>query len=211
LDNSTEATENFFKSQFSDAVPLMPTLLHDFKQNPTASLVTVRCYPWSVTDKCCLFGDAAHAIVPFFGQGMNAAFEDCSVFYDCLEEYGTNWQKVFGKYQELRKNNTDAIADMAFENFIEMRDKVADPHFLFMKKVQSYLGNKFPDKFISRYELVSFSRIPYKDAQKFGEAVDRVTRELMDGKTDVSQIDLKLAEELIEKHLTPLQSFHANL
>jgi len=165
-------------------------------------LVTVRCYPWSIDSKCCLFGDAGHAIVPFFGQGMNAAFEDCNVFNQLLDEMGNNWTEVFEKFQSIRKPNTDAIADMALENFIEMRDRVADPEFLFNKKVQHLLGNEFPGRFNSRYELVSFSNLPYQEALRLGKIGDMITSELTkDSGGDINKIDLKKAKELIDKFL----------
>jgi len=191
----------FFKRDFPDSVPLMPNLLQDWKHNPTGSLVTVRCYPWSINDKICLFGDAAHAIVPFFGQGMNAAFEDCDIFNQLLDQYKGNWQTIFDKYQIARKINSEAIADMALENFVEMRDKVADPDFLFKKKVQHMLGNEFPGRFNSRYELVSFSNLPYREAFNLGQIGDMITDELIkDTNGDIKKIDMSKAKELIDKH-----------
>jgi len=191
-------------------VPLMPTLLHDFRSNPTSTLLTVRCFPWSVGGKACLFGDAAHAVVPFFGQGMNCAFEDCAVFDEVLEELGGrnfdgDWSIIFHRYENLRKENTDAIADMALENFIEMRDKVADPQFLFMQKVNRLLGLEFPGNFLSRYEMVSFTRLAYKQAKDRGAINDSIVRELMEGVSDIERIDLKRAKELVETRLPPVK------
>ncbi|PRP76542.1 2-polyprenyl-6-methoxyphenol hydroxylase-like oxidoreductase [Planoprotostelium fungivorum] len=165
LDRADDATlTQFFEEKFPDVVPLIPSLTHDFRNNPTSSLVTIKCWPWSVNGNICLLGDASHAIVPFFGQGMNAAFEDCLVFDRIKREEKGDWGQVFKKFQEERKRNTDAIAQMAEENHYEMRDKVGDHTFLWRKKVERLLGNKFPERFLSRYELVSFSLMPYKDA-----------------------------------------------
>src|SRR5712692_4517999 len=116
---------DFFREEFPDAVPLMPTLLNDFRANPTGSLVTIRCAPWSYKDKVALVGDAAHAVVPFYGQGMNAAFEDCVVLDECLSQFPQDRQRAFAEYLQRRKTNADALADLAVDNFIEMRDKTA--------------------------------------------------------------------------------------
>src|SRR5512140_146461 len=125
----------FFEEEFSDAVPLMPSLLDDFRNNPTGSLVTIRCAPWFYRDKVCLLGDAAHAVVPFYGQGMNAAFEDCVVLDECLDEFPHNRERAFSEYFSRRKENTDALADLAIGNFIEMRDKTASKAFRTKKKL----------------------------------------------------------------------------
>src|SRR5207237_6206664 len=125
----------FFQQQFPDAVPLLPALGRDFLGNPTGSLVTVRCSPWHVTGRVVLIGDACHAVVPFLGQGMNAAFEDCTVLMQCLERHGPDRGRALAEYERLRKEHTDALADMCVENFIEMRDKVASPIFRAGKKL----------------------------------------------------------------------------
>jgi kynurenine 3-monooxygenase len=136
---------------------------------------------------------------------MNAGFEDCSVFNDIMNEEenenAINWKRVFSKYQESRKTNADAIADMAIENFIEMRDLVADEKFLFKKQVQHRLGNTFPGKFMSRYEMVSFSNIPYRIAYELGLKTDMIVDELMKNASSIEEIDMQLAKELIDTHL----------
>lgn len=194
-----EAVQVFFDQHFSDAVPLIPDLIDDFFTNPTSSLVTIRCYPW-ISGQVALLGDAAHAIVPFFGQGMNAAFEDCTVLSECIDQYGPDWGKIFEVYQEKRKVNADAIADMALENFVEMRDTVADEKFLFRKKVEHLLGQNFGPYF-SRYELVSFSRVPYAEAYRRGQINLEILEKLIDGLTDLDEIDYKLAGQLINERL----------
>lgn len=205
LDSERSVLE-FFEMQFPDAVPLMPTLLEDFFANPTGSLVTIKCDPWSVEAKALLLGDAAHAIVPFFGQGMNCAFEDCSVLNECLEKFGGDWSRLFQEFEKLRKQNTDAIADMALENFIEMRDKVADPKFLFRKHVELALEERFPDRFIPRYSMVSFHLLPYSVAQSRGQIQDRILGELCNSVERIENIDLNKAETLIRQWLPPFES-----
>ena len=164
--NSDQEILDFMNTYFADAVPLMPELLNDFKQNPVGSLVTVRCYPWHMK-KATLIGDACHAIVPFYGQGMNCAFEDCVELDNCLEEIG-DWDNAMNEYQKRRKPNADAIADLALQNFIEMRDLVGDKDFLHYKKIEHQLCELHPDLFKSQYEMVTFSKVPYSEAMTKG-------------------------------------------
>ncbi len=163
--NSETALINFFNQYFPDVVPLMPTLVHDFFNNPVGSLVTVKCFPWS-NGNSLLIGDAAHAIIPFYGQGMNCGFEDCTILNELLNEFNDDWDHVIPVFQNKRKPNTDAIADLAKLNFIEMRDLVADPDFQFKKKIAAKVYELYPDKFIPVYTMVSFSNLPYRDALK---------------------------------------------
>jgi kynurenine 3-monooxygenase len=162
----------FFDEEFADAKPMMPTLLEDYKQNPIGSLVTVKCFPWVKGDKLALMGDAAHAVVPFYGQGMNCSFEDVVVFDDMIEKYGDDWHKVFDEYQKERKPNADAIADLAVQNYYEMADKVGDKHFLHKKHLEHDLTELYPDKFKSQYELTTFSLSGYKYAWDQGKKND---------------------------------------
>jgi kynurenine 3-monooxygenase len=156
---------DFFREEFPDAVPLMPTLLEDFKQNPTSSLVTIRCAPWFYKNVA-LLGDAAHAVVPFYGQGMNAAFEDCVVLDECLAEFPDNQERAFAEYFARRKANTDALADLAVENFIEMRDKTASKTFRAKKKLDHFLEAVLPGVYLPLYTMVTFTRIPYAEAAR---------------------------------------------
>ncbi len=167
-----EEIKAFFDKQFPDAVPLMPTLVEDFKNNPVSSLITTKIFPWKYEDKSCLIGDAAHAIVPFYGQGMNAGFEDCSVLEELMEAHGGDWKAILSAFEEKRKPNGDAVADLALNNFIEMRDKVADPVFLERKKIEKELGRRFAGRFNSVYEMVSFSHTPYAYALHCTKAQD---------------------------------------
>ena len=164
----------FFDEEFADAVPLMPTLLDDFQQNPTGSLVTICCAPWSYKDKLALVGDAAHAVVPFYGQGMNAAFEDCVVLDECLAEFPDNRERAFSKYFARRKVNADALAALAIENFIEMRDKTASKTFRAKKKLDHLLEGLLPGIYLPLYTMVTFTRMPYATAAKRARFQDRI-------------------------------------
>lgn len=166
----------FFQETYPDAVPLMPTLAQDFFANPTGSLVTVRCSPWHIKEKVVLLGDAAHAIVPFYGQGANAAFEDCVRLAECLRGCERNWEKAFAAFEQSRKPNADAIADLALANFVEMRDRVASPLFRFKKKVEKLLHALFPSSFIPLYTMISFTTIPYAEAVEKAARQDRALK-----------------------------------
>lgn len=169
-----EAVIEFFQTEFSDALPLMPTLIQNFFENPTDALITVRCFPWTYNDKFLLIGDASHAIVPFYGQGMNSGFEDCRVFNQLLHENkgeggdDINWANLCQEYENLRKPDAEAIADFALKNFIEMRDSVADDNFLLRKTIEKYLQKQHPDVFTPTYSLVTF-----KDEVRYSEAMRR--------------------------------------
>jgi len=199
--NSKELVQLFFNEQFPDAVKLMPGLLDDYFANPTGSLITVKCYPWCVKGEVALLGDSCHAIVPFFGQGMNAAFEDCTYLNGCIDKYGDNWEKVFDEYQKLRKPNSDAIADLAQENFIEMRDLVATPQFQLKKKIEVELFNKYPDRFIPKYSMVTFRRFPYEIALKRGKIQEEILHELSERINSVEEVNWIRAGELVERKL----------
>jgi kynurenine 3-monooxygenase len=164
----------FFDEEFPDAVPLMPTLLEDFKNNPTGSLVTIRCAPWYHRDRVCLLGDAAHAVVPFYGQGMNAAFEDCIVLDECLAKFANDRERAFAEYFERRKENADALADLAIGNFIEMRDKTASRAFRAKKKLDHLLEAALPGLYLPLYTMVTFTRVPYAQAARRARLQDRI-------------------------------------
>ncbi|MGO8796974.1 MAG: FAD-dependent oxidoreductase [Candidatus Sulfotelmatobacter sp.] len=195
----------FFESRFPDVLPLMPHLAENYFANPTGAMVTVKCSPWHVDGRALLLGDAAHAIVPFFGQGINCGFEDCSVLIELLDRYGADWRRVFAEFEEARKVNTDAIADLAIENFTEMRDKVADARFLFRKKVELVLEAKYPQLFVPKYAMVTFHRIPYSVALTRGMVQDRILAELCESITRVEDLDWNRADQLIRRDLTRLE------
>jgi kynurenine 3-monooxygenase len=169
-----DEVHQFFEEEFPDAVPLMPNLLDDFKNNPTGSLVTIRCAPWFYKDKVTLVGDAAHAVVPFYGQGMNAAFEDCVVLDECLAQFPQDRQRAFAEYFQRRKINADALADLAVENFIEMRDKTASRAFRAKKKLDHFLEAALPGIYLPLYTMVTFTRIPYGEAARRARLQDRI-------------------------------------
>lgn len=194
----------FFREHFPDAIPHMPTLTDDFFANPTGNLVTVKCTPWHVGGKAALLGDAAHAIVPFFGQGMNCAFEDCTDLNRCIEKHDGNWEDVFAEYESLRKTNADAIADLAVENFYEMRDLVTDPRFQLKKKIEHILEEKYPDYFLPKYSMVTFHRMPYAVARRRGQIQEEILDILTTGIHSPEEADLAVARTLLEKRLPPL-------
>ena len=169
-----EDVTRVFERHFPDAMRHMPTLLEDFQNNPTSSLATVRCSPWYYKDKVVLLGDAAHAVVPFYGQGMNASFEDCTVLNECIQEHAPHWERTFAAYHRLRKENVDALADLAVSNFVEMRDQVGSARFLLKKRSERILARLLPTWFVPLYTMISFSRIPYAEAVRRAKKQDRV-------------------------------------
>jgi len=227
---SPEAVTRFFEKYFPDALRLMPNLTADFFENPVGHMSTVKCETWQLDGRVLLIGDAAHAIVPFFGQGMNCGFEDVFVLDQCMDDHmrrggalyldrrqhGANtifkrqkegssgWDMVFGDFCLRRKANADAIADLAVENFVEMRDKVANPQFMLEKAVERRLQNEFPQDFMSRYRLVTFTNVPYSFARTAGEVTDSIVQELSKSIKSADEVDLKLAEKLIRSRLSPM-------
>jgi len=193
-----EAVRSFFKEKFPDALEIMPDLTDYFFKNPTGDLMTVKCFPWHYKDKVLLVGDAAHALVPFYGQGMNCSFEDCTVLNQCIGKHGDNWELVFRDYENLRKENTDAIADLALDNFVEMRDLVADPKFVLKRDLEHRLEDAFPGEFISKYSMVTFSNIPYIEAMRRGRIQDDVLKKLCCNANSIKDFDLKIVKEKIE-------------
>ncbi|WP_459213037.1 FAD-dependent oxidoreductase [Aquimarina rhabdastrellae] len=170
----------FWQKYFPDTLTLMPTLVEDFTNNPTSALVTIKCFPWTYWNKVALVGDSAHAIVPFYGQGMNAGFEDISILIELLEKYeGEDWEVIFKKYQEERKPNADAIAELSYRNFMEMSSKTADHKFLLRKKIEKHFADKYPKKWLPLYSRVTFSHQPYSEALNIGDEQARIMDEIM--------------------------------
>jgi kynurenine 3-monooxygenase len=202
---SPSAVREFFQARFPDAFALMPQLEENFFTNPTGAMVTVRCSPWHSRGKALLLGDAAHAIVPFFGQGINCGFEDCTVLLELIEVHAPDWEHIFRDFELARKANTDAIADMAVENFIEMRNRVADPHFLLRKRVELALEAKYPELFVPKYSMVTFHRIPYATAKRRGEIQDRILTDLCARLNSLDELDWRKADELIGAEVSPLE------
>jgi len=178
--DTEEKMMKFFEDNFADLIPLIPTLKQDFFNNPSSSLVTVRCFPWRYKDKVLMLGDAAHAIVPFYGQGMNCGFEDCVVLNELMEKHGENWDTIFEEFQNLRKPDADAIAELALANFIEMRDRVGNPSFLLQKKIEAWFNEKHPDKWIPLYTMVTYSpQIRYSEALRIGTKQESIMQSVM--------------------------------
>ncbi len=198
---SPAAIQRFFAAHFPDLIRLMPDALADFARNPQGQLSTIHMSRWHDGGKVLLLGDAAHAIVPFHGQGMNAAFEDCASFDDLLDHHD-QWENLFAEFAETRRPNTEAIAKMALENYVEMRDTVLDPKFRRFKDISSELELRFPGRFVPRYSMVMFhTEIPYEEALKRGATQATILEELDARRTQSGLIDPALAERLVNERL----------
>ena len=189
---------DFFNTHFSDALPLLENFPRSYFENPTGRLVTVYADNWYYKNFY-LIGDAAHAVVPFFGQGMNASFEDCTVLMDYVDSGDDNWLDIFSSYNKMRKSDADAIAQMAIENYIEMRDSVAQSDYKTKREIANSLSIEFPDRFIPRYNMVSFTSIPYSEVYKRGKIQQEIISQLME-----NELDLQKAEKLITEKLSVL-------
>ncbi len=182
---------DFFNTQFPDVVPLIPHLVEEFFENPSSSLATIKCYPWQVNGKSLLIGDSAHAVVPFYGQGMNASFEDCHELDKYIDQYGADWKRVFENYQKFRKKDADAIGDLAEENYFEMRAHVADPVFVLKRQLETKLEDTFPGYF-SKYSMVTFREdIPYSVAMNKGRAQDDLLMNICSEVKSVDELDME--------------------
>ena len=204
IDNE-EKLLSFFNEHFPDAVPLLPELNKDFFENPTGHLATVRCSPWHYQDKALLIGDAAHAVVPFHGQGMNCGFEDVSEFDAQIEKFAGDWSKIFAETDRLRQPNGNAIADMAIENYITMRDSVRDEKFLLKSALAFELEKRFPDYFCPRYSMVMFHRLPYAEAQNRGVIQEEILSELTKNVNSLETVDFDNAESLVLSKLSKVE------
>jgi kynurenine 3-monooxygenase len=203
--DSPRAVLGFFLEQFPDAAPLIPDLVAEFALHPQGQLGTVHAIPWHVGGRVILLGDAAHAIVPFHGQGMNAAFEDCTIVDKLLESHD-RWESLFAAFEELRRPHAAAIAQMALENYIEMRDTVRESDFARHKAVALELERRFPDRFIPRYSMVMFHpEIPYGEALRRGAVQAQILEELDARPTGAGEPDFALAEKLVRERLSPLE------
>ncbi|MCG8546821.1 MAG: FAD-dependent monooxygenase, partial [Alphaproteobacteria bacterium] len=198
---TADDVEGFFRRHFADAVPLIDDLSGSFFANPTGRLGTIRCRPWRHDGDAVLIGDAAHAIVPFHGQGMNAGFEDCVALDACIERHGENWSAAFAAFEDLRKPNADAIADMALENYVEMRDSVRDPKFLLKKDLAWKLEALYPEDFIPRYAMVMFHLMPYAEAFARGKIQDEILDALTESATTIEDVDFDRARRLIDERI----------
>lgn len=199
--NTPEKGVEFFKKVFPDTIPLMPDLYEEFRNNPSSSLVTVKCTPWNFKDKLLLVGDAAHAIVPFYGQGMNCGFEDCVVLNELMDKFNDDWNKIFPEFTRIRKPDADAIAELAVGNFIEMRDRVGKPAFLLQKKIEGWFSGKHPDKWIPLYTMVTFRPdIRYSIAMQEGSKQEAIMQKVL----AMPGIEEKWNSEEVEKKIMEL-------
>lgn len=197
--NTKEKVKAFFEEYFPELLPYIPHYLEEFFENPVGTLGTIKCYPWQAFGKALLMGDASHAIVPFYGQGMNASFEDVTVFDEILDQYEGDWAKVFYEFQEVRVENTNAISDLAIDNFTEMQDRVDDEDFMKKRKLEMQLEQQFPD-YYSKYSLVTFKpELSYDLAMKLGRAQDELLLKICTN-GDVEKLSLKEIHQQL-KHL----------
>ncbi|WP_422859245.1 FAD-dependent oxidoreductase [Flagellimonas sp. S174] len=194
--------KRFFKTYFPNVRKEIENLTEDFFKNPTSAMVTMKCYPWTYWNKVALVGDSAHAIVPFYGQGMNAGFEDIFVLNEQIEKFGDDWDSIFEHYQKLRKPNADAIAELSYRNFIEMSSKTADPKFLLQKKIEKWFADKHPDKWIPVYSRVTFSDRPYAEALQIGDRQEEIMQEVM----KMSEIETEWTSKEVEQKMLELVS-----
>jgi kynurenine 3-monooxygenase len=195
-----ENAKDFFKFHFPSVIDEIENLSEDFFKNPTSAMVTMKCYPWTYWDKVALVGDSAHAIVPFYGQGMNAGFEDIFVLNEIIKENGDDWGTIFQEFQKSRKPNADAIAELSYRNFIEMSTKTADPNFLLQKKIEKKFAEKHPDKWVPLYSRVTFSYRPYTEALVIGETQERIMQQIM----KLPNIETKWDSEAVEHMILSL-------
>ena len=192
---SEEKITEFFEKEFPDALALIPNIKEEFINNPTGPLGTIKCSPWSYQDKTMLIGDSSHAIVPFYGQGMNASFEDVFVLDQILDQDLGDWEAVFKAYQKTRKKDTDAIADLAIDNFHEMKNHVANPIFKEKRKIEMDLEKTFPTEYASKYSLVTFNEhIGYNEAMKRGRAQDEVLLNMLSDNTVNTHLEMTTEE-----------------
>lgn len=200
--DSADKIMDFFNTHFPDAVPMMPNLVDDYLNNPTGMLMTVRCYPWT-KNNVSLMGDAAHAVVPFYGQGMNCSFEDCLVLDDLIAagRPDKSWNQILNEYQISRKPNADAISNLALQNFVEMRDLVGSPEFLHRKKIEHTLSEKYPELFISQYERTTFSTRDYAEAFEYGAKNDKVLDAIISNGWESKMDDQDFMIDLLQKTL----------
>lgn len=194
--------DRFFQTHFADLIPLIPDYREQFFANPGSSLLMVKCKPWNHGENVLLMGDAAHAIVPFYGQGMNAGFEDCRLLYDTLEQNAWDFARVLPEFARTRQADGVAIADLAMRNFVEMRDLTADPEFLFRKKVERMALDAFPEKWMPLYSMVTFSDIPYHSAKAEGERQDLVMNEVLERSFRQGNTDPEAAFEILRELLS---------
>ncbi|ASQ45556.1 FAD-dependent oxidoreductase [Legionella clemsonensis] len=203
------AIHSFFKKEFPDAYEAMPDLIGEFFNHPTGNLSTVRCSPWYVSNHCLLIGDAAHGIVPFFGQGMNSSFEDCRILNELLDNYQDNWQQVMPAFFTARKVNTDAVAEMSMDNYHEIQTDIRDEQFNLKKQLEQELMHRYPGRYISKHVLVMFTNTPYATAKAYGELQQEVLDKICEKVRSINEIDWEKVNKIMrqyDKNLANLNS-----
>ena len=198
--NNETALVDFFAKYFPDTKEVIPDLVRDFFKNPTSYLAIMKCFPWTFEDKVALIGDSAHAIVPFYGHGMNAGFEDITVLSELMGKHGDDWQTIFSEYENSRKPNTDAIAELSYRNFKEMSSKTADDKFHLQKQIEKWFSEKHPDKWTPLYSRVTFSHQPYAEALAEGDRQNKIMQEIL----AIENIEQIWETEPVEQHILAL-------
>ncbi|WP_264559659.1 FAD-dependent oxidoreductase [Flavobacterium sp. N2270] len=198
--DTKEKLVNFFAKYFPSTENVIPNLVEDFFKNPKSYLVTMKCFPWTFNDKVALIGDACHAIVPFYGHGMNAGFEDITVLSELMEQYGDDWQTIFTEYESSRKPNADAIAELSYRNFMEMSSKTADDKFHLQKQIEKWFSEKYPDKWTPLYSRVTFSHQPYAEALAEGDRQNEIMKEIL----EIDNIEQIWETEPVEQRILQL-------
>ena len=191
---------DFFNEKFPDVVDHIPNLVEEFNRCAPNPMVTVKCSPWTLQGKVALIGDAAHVLYPYYGQGANAGFEDCSVLMECLEKYGDDWKTVFSEYEQLRKPNMDAISEMVVEHYVEIRDLLGDPKFLLRKALERKMNQLFPDRYLPLYSMIAFTTMPYVEALR----IEREQRSLIDYLMNTPDIDQNWDSKEVENIMAQL-------
>jgi kynurenine 3-monooxygenase len=199
LDNELKIN-NFFKESFPDAYSEMPNLIEEFTQHPTGNMSTIKCDPWYYQDQCLLIGDAAHGVVPFFGQGMNCAFEDCRILNDLLDHYKEDWTKVMPSFYASRKVNTDAVAQMSMDNFHEIQTDIRKKHFNLKKQLERELMHRYPEHYVSKHVLVMFTNTPYAEAQEHGALQTEFLNTLCENVERIEDLDWDKVEKKLKQH-----------
>lgn len=195
---SKQDVEQFFKNTFPDFYDMMPEVADEWESHPLSSLAIIRCYPWT-HGKVALMGDAAHATVPFYGQGMNASMEDCFAMGELMKKHNEDWPAIFKEYQVQRKPNGDALQDLSLQNYLVMRDYVADPKFLLKRQFERRIEQLYPDKYVAMYSMVSFSNTPYSEAWEKGMAQSDYIDQIMAENDIKTMIDNGTIDDLIHK------------
>ena len=199
LDNE-ERLNFFFQKEFPDAFTAMPHLVSEFFENPTGHMSTIKCSPWYYRDECLLIGDAAHGVIPFFGQGMNSAFEDCRILDELLDQYNDDWSRVMPAFYEQRKINTDAVARMSMDNYYEIHSDIRNPQFILQKQVERQLMIRYPGRYVSKHVLVMFTNTPYAQAMAQGELQTTLLDQICFSINDVKELDWQKIDKLMRDY-----------